>query len=230
MKTTRTITRFANLIAPTKSLLMSAAVLSIFGLGSFSSATAAPVTIQNWSFETPVVPTNGVGGWGGPTVGWFAPVGDLGLLLNGTGSPYILPGPQPNGAQNVALFTGNSFAQTLNFAEAGLYELTFYVAGRANPEGGFEGNLPYEVSVGGVSIYTGMTLTNQPWAPITQQFTIATAGDFTLQFLATAPQGFDRTAYFDAIQIQSIPEPSTVALMGISLFAISFLARRKMRA
>lgn len=230
MKTTRTITRFASLVAPAKSLLKSAAVLSIVGLGSLSSATAAPVTIQNWSFETPVVPTNGINGWGGPTAGWFAPVGNLGLLLNGTGAPYVLPGPQPNGVQNVALFSGNSFAQTLTFAEAGEYQLTFFVAGRVD-ENPVSGVLPYEVSVGGTSIYTGITATSQPWTQITQQFTIATAGDFTLQFLALLPtEGYDRTAYFDAIQIQSIPEPSTVALMGIGFFAICFLARRKMRA
>jgi hypothetical protein len=56
---------------------------------------------------------------------------------------------------------------------------------------------------------------------------VTTAGSYTLLFTGNDPYGVsgDHTTFIDNVSINAVPEPSSMALIGLSVFGLFFAHR-----
>lgn len=201
-------------------LLAGASVAGV-GLLSGSAASAASVTVQNPSFETP----GGGSAVYTPATGWvgnsFSEISaDVGITTGGTGARY--------GGQE----SGSSMTQDLgvSFAPSTKYTLQVSIGNRpgtSNPDG----TATFGLTAGGADVGTFTAVA------VETTVTAATFGEFSYIFTTgpTAPTGnvgvrlgaVGGRALYDNVRLDAtaVPEPATAGLAGVALAGL--LARRR---
>lgn len=222
----------------------------ILGVGACALALAAPARanlITNGSFETPATPAGSFTQFTSPSAGitgWTVGGADV-LLINTT---YTENGGNvrftaQDGSNSVDLTgAGNTGPNTLSqvvATQAGqTYALSFFVGAT-----GSSGNAPYagaaevDVLIDGNLIGT-FTNGNLPgvgnptnWEGFTTQFTAAT-GSTTVTFRsASLPADNPRTNFagLDNVSMQPVPEPASLAALGLGVAGVAGYARRRLR-
>ena len=189
-------------------------------------ASAVGQIVANDGFETPVLSGNSF---------LYDPNGATWTFLNNAGI-ISAPGagffgpPAPDGNQYAFLQSAGhpgEFSQSIVLTLSGTYELSFLVAGRTDNGLGATGDLAYQVLLDSTVIATDATTTGQPFTVRTFDF-VASAGSYILTFEAT-PAGADNTAFFDAVSIRAVPEPTVNVLLLSSVSGFLFVraARRR---
>lgn len=119
---------------------------------------------------------------------------------------------------------GRIISQTVSFSSAGRFTISFLEAGRIVAPSGAGGDLNYKVEVrpsqGGISVLsaTYTSATAQPFTARAQQFSIATAGDYTLSFAALSHNGpyNDNAALIDHVSLERLPDDDLLATIHLS--------------
>ena len=216
-----------------KNVMIMLAVVAMLAM----TAGADVITVNNHSFETPTLgdgsySANSVSGWGGSTVqyGVMNPVAATvnEETVDGSNVVYM------NRARYMYQDTG------VNFVEGKIYKLTVAVAKHLGHSG--YSPLTWEI-----------TLVNNSWDFYTDAQLLGTIGDGdpedgvltdkVLTFECTAASGLvgdeirilirrplnvsGAQSYFDNVRLTYVPEPATMALLGIG--GIGVLIRRKRR-
>jgi hypothetical protein len=212
------------------------------------AASAAPVTnlVTNGSFE---IGTNGLQGW---TIGGTRQTQDPVAIFYGRAEDY------PNGAFGEAVSVNNastlspdavgaraayfvddfavnqSLSQTINIATAGLYQIGFSAYAPANGFGNrvdarFSGVIA-GVSLANYMVGTGSRTTWQTFFGVTNlaaglnevKFTFNTNG-------APAKDIVIDNVYVIANPTSQVPEPGSLALLGLGLAGLAAVSRRKQK-
>ena len=201
------------------------------GTAALALAAAAPARAQlfNGGFEAPLLgaspfSTNLISNWGGSpsygvsqnVVGGFQATGGA---AEGTQYAYM---------QGVA----SAISQTVNFAVAGNYTLTWSDAGRTGGAG-FGGNTTYALLVGGVPLSSFTTITGQGFSTKSASFAIVTPGLIQVRYDVSTSVG-DNTALIDNVILAgpsvSAPEPGSLALLALATPGIALFVRRRRKA
>ena len=203
-----------------------AGVVVFVAMSLCALSTSSAQTVSNGSFELPGLPLNSFS---------YDPTGAIWLftansgIINAPGAGFFGP-PAPDGNQYAFLQsadTSGAFSLSIVLSLPGTYELSFLVAGRTDNGQGAAGDLAYQVLLDSTVIGSDATTTGQPFTVQTFDF-VASAGSHTLTFEAM-PDGADNTAFFDAVSIQAVPEPTVNVLLVSSVFGFLFVraARRR---
>jgi hypothetical protein len=156
--------------------------------------TVAPI-LSNAGFEAPNVGTGTFGAF------QYNPSGtawkfDDNSGVAGNGSGFTSGNPNaPEGTQVAFLQGTGSFSQSATFT-AGTYTLNFMAAQRGNFQASSQ---TFQVLVDGVVIGT-FTPGSTTYTGFSASFTV-TAGNHTITFVGTNPNGGDNTAFIDQVQI-----------------------------
>ena len=209
--------------------LFAAAAAFSFGLG-LASANAS--IVADGSFNDPVAggifQTISAGNSFGTGNAWLVTNGSV-IVNNASvdeiGSYWPLT---PGGSHSVDL-DGNSpggIAQTINFAAAGTYVLSYYLAG--NPDGGSPSTKLLDVGVAGATQFESYTTSGGfgPWVLEKLFFNVAAPGTTTLSFKsgdASGPYG----PVIGEVSISAVPEPATWAMMILGFLGVGFMAYRR---
>lgn len=186
---------------------------------SLAAASAQAQSFTNFGFETPnttgfVQGGNSAGqlGAGAYDAGWNFTGGFIGHNGNAYG-----PGTAPEGTQVAMLQNVSSFSQSLGFAQAGSYQISFQAAQRAN------NSQLLSITMDGTTILPsfaptgGASVTYNPYQTAT--FNV-TAGQhaFTFNGLGnSASNGGDNTVFIDKVQlVAQQAAPQTIAISNPS--------------
>ncbi|OJW05551.1 MAG: hypothetical protein BGO49_02115 [Planctomycetales bacterium 71-10] len=162
---------------------------------------------------------------------------------NGGAVGNTFDGVSPAGGNFIVADGDSRYSAALEQTIGGLvvgqkYDLSFWWA--AGQQRGFDGattELSWIVSFGGETHSTEQ-LTNpehdfQPWRQTTLQFT-ATSEVQTLSFLAwglpNTGSGIPPLLFLDGVSMNAVPEPTSVALMGLGIAGLVALKRRNASA
>jgi PEP-CTERM motif len=143
---------------------------------------------------------------------------------------WAFPGPSPDGGNYVAVDGASAYStpltQTLTgLVSGGRYIVSFYQA--AAQQKGFTGvnTEQWQVSLGGAPSQLSTLMNNASmgdvgWMSQSLTFT-ATAATQVLTFVAKGtPNGQPPFVLLDGVSIQAVPEPETLAMIGLGLVAI----------
>jgi hypothetical protein len=186
--------------------------------------TLRAAMVTDGGFETPALP-HGTYVYN-PTGGAWNFRGMSGIIhdVGSWPSPPAVDGSQIAFLQVLTNPSASEIWQTVTLSE-GHYELTYHSAGRSRP--GYPGNLGFDFFVDDVRIGSGSTYTAQPFTRHSLFFYVDHAMTAKFRIVATTYAGIDTTAFFDALEITPLPEPSSVALA--SLCVCSFASKRVRR-
>ena len=179
-----------------------------------------------------------------PGLGWTF-LGGAGIAANGSAFGVSNNGGAPDGTQVAFLqsgdgtVAGSSFTSTFFTLDGtpantpGSYTLSFFVAGRDNNGG----QQSYSVSLVDGSnnvipvIATAFTTQSSPFTQVSATFTATSNVGYQLQFIGLGGIGGDQTAFFDGVNISSVPEPGTIlgGLLAVGLVAEGWRRRRMAR-
>jgi hypothetical protein len=233
-------------VLPKNAIRVSCAGLAAAALGVFAQPAAAANLVVNGSFES------GLSGWsvGGTDLQGFPPVaitynsatgyptGAFGEAVPPNNAPTN--SPDPVGAQAAYFVTdlanNQSLSQTV-FLTPGTYQIGFSVYLPAN---GFAnvGDATFSGEVAGVTLadFAASTGTPQTWHTFTGSTTIATAGNYPVQFVFNTDLAPSKDVVIDQVYVIAgdppllTPEPATVGLFGTGLLGLSLLQRPRNKA
>lgn len=143
-------------------------------------------------------------------------------------------GPSPDGGTWVGMGSSGTFIETFaqsvgGFAIGQLYQLSWYAGNFGYSPNGFGYVNPnaIETLVGGVSIGAGSTLALSPdWTLQSLVFT-ATAANLQIAFqLDTTATSYMSIDGITLTEVDAVPEPTTLALLGAGLVAVRARRRR----
>ena len=189
-----------------------------------AAAFATPIiTLDNAGFESP----NASGGYiylNDANYGWY-------FSGNGTGVASNNSGFNVNGASgNQAGFLqgqGSSFSQNFVFAGEQI-SISFLAESRQN----YGGNLisvmidDQVLSFGNNASF--IPATTASFTSYTSNFISLSSGVHSLTFTGLGVAGSDVTSFIDNVTVNAVPEPTTVALLGLGL--LGFAASRRKSA
>ena len=215
--------------------LLAATVACSFGLGL---ANANASIVADGSFNDPIAGGNfetfGAGSSFGTGNAWLVTNGSVNVnqaSVDEIGNYWPLT-PAPGSSNSVDL-DGNypgGIAQTINFAAAGKYVLSYFLAG--NPDGGPSTKL-LDVGIAGAGVsatqtesYATISSAFGPWVLEKLLFDVTAPGTATLSFQSADVSG----AYgpvIGQVSISAVPEPATWAMMILGFLGIGFMAYRR---
>lgn len=200
-------------------------------LALLAGSTAQAATLTNGSFED--LTFSLAGGYcylgsscAGTAVAWTGTGQLIGAGNGAWGNPSALAGWDSAWGDVVAgLQNGSDLDQTLSFAAPGHYRLSWVDAGRP----GYYAT-EYGVLLDGTTLGTYATAGGQGWTAHSIDFTVASAGSYTLRFDGHAINP-DGTAFLDHVALSAtaapVPEPSSalMALSGLAALGVARLRR-----
>jgi hypothetical protein len=136
----------------------------------------------------------------------------------------------PDGSYYAFIQNGGSVNQRFTAATSGTFVIDFLAAGRNNAQ--FSGNQLFEVLLDGSPIFSGSTVSGQPFtAQTTNPFTLVAGDVYSLSFHGMTFTG-DQTAYIDAVRLVSavVPEPSTWGMLLLGTLVAGTAVRRRRAA
>jgi GH25 family lysozyme M1 (1,4-beta-N-acetylmuramidase) len=180
--------------------------------GFVGPVASTNVQVGNGQFANPGFETPSVGS--GPSGYAYAPSGASWTFagysgISGNGSTFTAGNPNaPEGVQVAFLeYSNSSIAQTVSMS-GGNYQISFYAAQRQNVQASQQ---DFEVLVDG-SVVGQFTPTSTNYAFYsTGPFTVATAGNHTVEFLGLDTAGGGNTAFIDDLNLYTaVPLPSYI--------------------
>jgi hypothetical protein len=188
-----------------------------------AAAFATPIiTLDNAGFESPNV-SGGYTYLNSASYGWkFSGLG-TGVASNGSG--FNVTGASGNQA-GFLQGQGSSFSQ--NFVFAGEQVSISFMA-ESRPYGG--GGNPISVMIDNQVLSFGNTTsfipgTNTSFSIYTSDLISLSSGVHSLAFTGLGTDGSDVTSFIDNVTVNAVPEPTTVALLGLGLLGVA-ASRRK---
>jgi PEP-CTERM motif len=190
--------------------------------------TSADVVIANPSFEASgnsfgfpgyINPPFSIAGWSRSSTANLIINGS-----NGSGNPFSDNGLIPDGGNVLGLQQAETLSQTLNGLVAGQtyrFELDY------NSRQGVDPNALFTIN--GLTAFSGAVDQvggANPYHHLSFEF-IATSTTTTITLANTLPQPTDSTLLVDNVRVQLVPEPGSVALLGLGAVV---LARRRRKA
>ena len=143
-----------------------------------------------------------------PTGSAWSFAGDSGL--SGNNSNFTSGNPNaPQGSQVAFLQDGGSISQTINFAAAGSYQLTFDAAQREN----FPSDQSVQVLVDGTVVGTITPSGTTYGLYATSAFSVS-AGAHTVTLRGTSSSGYD-TAFIDAVSLAGLATPTPAGASAV---------------
>ena len=204
-----------------KSRILGFAIVPLLALSNQAHAALEEVTFQApqvFDQEAPAPPPNSISGYfffdTSQVTGGLRPVSQVpGAPPGAAGTAVVFFGAGPSGAETLTLNDGSvlTVPLTTGFSLSGDFQV---------PRCGFFDNCQY--TVGQVLTLDQFNAAPDPWALVTNGMTGASNGFFPLDFTFQL-QGSSQ------FQVRSVPEPTTLSLLGLGLFGVMVRALRRRR-
>ena len=204
--------------------------LSILFIASGANATL----LTNGNFDDGASLGLASGEWGvyNTIPGWTKMDGTAGIEVQrstivgaDTGEYYI---ELDSHAFNGETYTNSAMYQSV-YLDLGTYELSWMYHARTNNGGDDNGIKSCIVTTEGSligSISKTLGEMNSTWEEVNWRFDIASAGCYKLYFAA---YGLDNTlgGFIDSVELNPVPEPATLILLGSGLAGLAFYRRKR---